>query len=103
MTLRTLLLATAAVLSATAVAQAAELKEVGKIPVKFDAPLQGFDIGWYDAKTDRYVLASRGSFDPKDKSNPGNSGLLIVDTTSDTNNCGDCGVVCKGPASTASA
>jgi len=83
MTLRTLLLATAAVLSATAVAQAAELKEVGKIPVKFDAPLQGFDIGWYDAKTDRYVLASRGSFDPKDKSNPGNSGLLIVDTTSD--------------------
>jgi len=83
MTLRTLLLATAAVLSATAVAQAAELKEIGKIPVKFDAPLQGFDIGWYDAKTDRYVLASRGSFDPKDKSNPGNAGLLIVDATND--------------------
>ena len=84
MTLRTLLLATAAVLSATAVTQAAELKEIGKIPVKFDAPLQGFDIGWYDAKTDRYVLASRGSFDPKDKSNPGNNGLLIVDAAKDT-------------------
>jgi len=83
MTLRTLLLATVAVLSATAVAQAAELKEIGKIPVKFDAPLQGFDIGWYDAKTDRYVLASRGSFDPKDKSNPGNNGLLIVDAASE--------------------
>jgi DNA-binding beta-propeller fold protein YncE len=84
MTLRALLLATAAVLSATAVTQAAELKEIGKIPVKFDAPLQGFDIGWYDAKTDRYVLASRGSFDPKDKSNPGNNGLLIVDAAKDT-------------------
>jgi hypothetical protein len=83
MTLKTLLLATAAVLSATAVTQAAELKEIGKIPVKFDAPLQGFDIGWYDAKTDRYVLASRGSFDPKDKSNPGNNGLLIVDAAKD--------------------
>jgi DNA-binding beta-propeller fold protein YncE len=84
MTLRALLLATTAVLSATAVTQAAELKEIGKIPVKFDAPLQGFDIGWYDAKTDRYVLASRGSFDPKDKSNPGNNGLLIVDAAKDT-------------------
>jgi DNA-binding beta-propeller fold protein YncE len=83
MTFRTLLLATAAVLSATAVAQAVELKEVGKIPIKFDAPLQGFDIGWYDAKTDRYILASRGSFNPKDKSNPGNNGLIIVDTTND--------------------
>src|SRR5215469_16973834 len=83
MTLRTLLLATVAVLSATAVAQAAELKEIGKIPVKFDAPLQGFDIGWYDAKTDRYILSSRGSFNPKDKSNPGNNCLIIVDTTND--------------------
>jgi DNA-binding beta-propeller fold protein YncE len=81
--LRTLLLATAAALSATVAAQAVELKEVGKIEIKFDAPLQGFDIGWYDAKTDRYILASRGSFDPKDKSNPGNNGLIIVDTTND--------------------
>jgi DNA-binding beta-propeller fold protein YncE len=81
--IRTLLLATAAVVSAAATAQAVELKEVGKIPVKFDAPLQGFDIGWYDAKTDRYILASRGSFDPKDKSNPGNNGLLIIDASTD--------------------
>ena len=69
--LRTLLLATVAALSATVAAQAVELKEVGKIDIKFDAPLQGFDIGWYDAKTDRYILASRGSFDPKDILNRG--------------------------------
>jgi hypothetical protein len=81
--IRTLLLATAATLSATAVAQAVELKEVGKIPIKLDAPLQGFDIGWFDAKTDRYILASRGSFDPKDKSNPGNNALIIIDAAND--------------------
>src|SRR5580693_7015385 len=81
--IRTLLLATVAALSATAVAQAVELKEVGKIPIKLDAALQGFDIGWFDAKTDRYILASRGSFDPKDKSNPGNNALLIIDAASD--------------------
>src|SRR6516164_9773010 len=83
MTLRTLLLATAATLSATAAVQAVELKEIGKIEIKFDAPLQAFDIGWYDAKTDRYVLASRGGLDGKDKSNPGNNGLIIVDGSSD--------------------
>ncbi|HLH98710.1 MAG TPA: hypothetical protein VKW08_26670 [Xanthobacteraceae bacterium] len=81
--IRTLLLATAAALSATAAAHAVELKEVGKIDVKFDAPLQAFDIGWYDAKTDRYVLSSRGSTNPKEKTNPGNNGLIIVDTTND--------------------
>jgi hypothetical protein len=81
--IRTLLLATVAALSATAVAQAVELKEVGKIPIKLDAPLQAFDIGWYDAKTDRYVLASRGGQDAKDKSNPGNNALLIVDGATD--------------------
>ena len=77
--IRTLLLASAAVLSATAAAQAVELKEIGKIPVKLDAPLQAFDIGWFDAKTDRYILSSRGSQDAKDdKSNPGNNALLIL-------------------------
>jgi hypothetical protein len=81
--IRTLLLATVAALSATAVAQAVELKEVGKIPIMLDAPLQGFDIGWFDAKTDRYILASRGSFDPKDKSNPGNNALLIINAATD--------------------
>jgi DNA-binding beta-propeller fold protein YncE len=81
--IRTLLLATAAALSATAVAQAVELKEVAKIPVKLDATLQAFDIGWFDAKTDRYVLTSRGAQDQKDKSNPGNVGLLIFDAAND--------------------
>jgi hypothetical protein len=81
--IRTLLLATVAALSATAVAQAVELKEVGKIPIMLDAPLQAFDIGWFDAKTDRYVLASRGGQDAKDKSNPGNNALLIIDAATD--------------------
>ena len=81
--IRTLLLATAAALSATAAAQAVELKEIGKIPIMLDAPLQGFDIGWFDAKTDRYILSSRGSFDPKDKSYPGNNALLIIDAAND--------------------
>src|ERR1700693_4680142 len=81
--IRTLLLATVAALSTTAVAQAVELKEIGKMPIKLDAPLQGFDIGWFDAKTDRYILSSRGSFDPKDKSNPGNNALLIIDAAND--------------------
>ena len=63
--IRTLLLATVAALSATAVAQAVELKEIGKIPIMLDAPLQGFDIGWFDAKTDRYILASRGGSTPR--------------------------------------
>jgi hypothetical protein len=81
--IRTLLLATAAALSATAVAQAVELREVAKIPVKLDATLQAFDIGWFDAKTDRYVLTSRGAQDQKDKSNPGNVGLLIFDAAND--------------------
>jgi DNA-binding beta-propeller fold protein YncE len=81
--IRTLLLATAATLSATAVAQAVELKEVAKIPIMLDAPLQAFDIGWYDAKTDRYILASRGGQDAKDKSNPANNALIIVDGATD--------------------
>jgi hypothetical protein len=81
--IRTLLLATVAALSATAVAQAVELKEIAKIPVKIDAPLQAFDIGWFDAKTDRYILTSRGAQDAKDKSNPGNVGLLIFDAAND--------------------
>jgi DNA-binding beta-propeller fold protein YncE len=82
--IRTLLLATATALSATAVAQAVELKEVAKIPIKLDVPLQAFDIGWFDAKTDRYILSSRGSQDAKDdKSNPGNNALLIIDAATD--------------------
>src|SRR6202163_2613388 len=81
--IRTLLLATAAALSATAVAQAVELKEVGKIPIMLDAPLQAFDIGWFDAKTDRYILASRGGQTPKDTANPGNNALLIFDAAND--------------------
>jgi DNA-binding beta-propeller fold protein YncE len=81
--IRTLLLATVAALSATAVAQAVELKEVAKIPIKLDAPLQAFDIGWFDAKTDRYILSSRGSTDPKQKINPGNNALLIIDAATD--------------------
>src|ERR1700726_4349858 len=82
--IRTLLLATVAALSATAVAQAIELKEIGKIPIKLDAPLQAFDIGWFDAKTDRYILSSRGAQDVKDdKSNPGNNVLLIFDAAND--------------------
>src|ERR1700693_2376925 len=81
--IRTLLLATVAALSASAVAQAVELKEVGKIPIMLDAPLQAFDIGWFDAKTDRYILSSRGGQDAKYKSNPGNNALLIIDAATD--------------------
>jgi hypothetical protein len=81
--IRTLLLATAAALSVTAVAQAVELKEIGKIPVKLDVALQAFDIGWVDTATDRYVLTSRGAQDAKDKSNPGNLGLLVFDAAND--------------------
>ncbi|HEY6256524.1 MAG TPA: hypothetical protein VIY51_12100 [Xanthobacteraceae bacterium] len=80
---RTLLLATAAVVSATAAAQAVELKEIAKIPIKLDTTLRAFDIGWFDAKTDRYILASRGGLDAKDKSNPGNNALLIIDAAND--------------------
>jgi DNA-binding beta-propeller fold protein YncE len=82
--IRTLLLASAAALGVTAAAQAAELKEIGQIAVKLDAKLQGFDIGWVDPATDLYVLTSRGSLDPKDKSNPGNVGLLIFDAAKET-------------------
>jgi hypothetical protein len=81
--IRTLLLATVTALSAGAVAQAVELKEIGKIPIMLDAPLQAFDIGWFDAKTDRYILSSRGGQDAKDKSNPGNNALLIIDAATD--------------------
>ena len=81
--IRTLLLATVAALSAPAIAQAVELKEIGKIPIMLDAPLQAFDIGWFDAQTDRYILASRGGQDAKDKSNPGNNALLIIDAATD--------------------
>jgi DNA-binding beta-propeller fold protein YncE len=81
--IRTLLLATATALTAASAAHAVELKEIGKIPIKLDAPLQAFDIGWFDAKTDRYILASRGGQDAKDKSNPGNNALLIIDAASD--------------------
>jgi len=81
--IRTLLLATVVALSATALAQAVELKEVGKIPIKLDADLQSFDIGWFDAKTDRYILASRGGQNAKDTAFPGNNALLIIDAATD--------------------
>lgn len=64
-------------------AQAAGLKEIGQIPVKLDAPLVGFDIGWVEPATDRYLLTSFGAFDPKDKSNPRNVALLVFDAAHD--------------------
>jgi DNA-binding beta-propeller fold protein YncE len=81
--IKTLLLATAAALGATAAAQAVELKELAKIPIMLDAPLQSFDIGWFDAKTDRYILASRGGQSAKDTAFPGNNALLIIDAATD--------------------
>jgi len=81
--MKAFLLAAAGALAITA-AQATELKEIGQIQVKLDVPLQGFDIGWVDPATDRYVLTSRSSFDPKDKSHPGNIGLLIFDSAKET-------------------
>ena len=65
------------------VAQAAQLKEIGRIPVKLDVPLAGFDIGWVDPGTNRYVLTSFAAHDPKDTSNPGNNGLLVFDAAHD--------------------
>jgi len=89
LTIRTLLLATAAVMTMTAGAQAAGpkpaggLKEIGKIPVMLDVPLAGFDIGWVDTNANLYVLTSRSAFDPKDMSHPGNVGLLLFDASKD--------------------
>ncbi len=81
---RTMLLASGfAGLAFTGTAQAVELKEIGQIPVKLDAPLVGFDIGWVEPATDRYLLTSFGAFDPADKSNPGNVALLVFDAKND--------------------
>jgi len=79
----TLLVAGFAGLAFAGTAQAAGLKEIGQIPVKLDVPLAGFDIGWVEPATDRYVLTSFGAFDPKDKSNPGNVALLVFDAAND--------------------
>ena len=67
-------------LAIAASAQAAQqLKEIGQIPVKLDVPLAGFDISWVDPATNQYVLTSFASRNPKDTSNPGNTGLLVFD------------------------
>ena len=57
------------------------LKEIGQVPVKLDFPLSGFDISWVNARTNRYLLTSHWSRNPKDMSNPGNNALLIFDAT----------------------
>jgi hypothetical protein len=64
-------------------AQAAQLKEIGQIPVQLDVPLAGFDISWVDPATNQYVLTSFASRNPKETSNPGNNGLLVFDAVAD--------------------
>ncbi|HVA13378.1 MAG TPA: hypothetical protein VNF99_09020 [Stellaceae bacterium] len=61
------------------VAQAGQLKEIARVPVKLEAPMSGFDIGTVDTKTNRYLLTSHWSRDPKDTRNPGNNAVLVFD------------------------
>ena len=60
-------------------AQTAELKEIARIPIALDVPLNGFDIGFVDQKTDTlYLTSSAHFFDPK-VIHPGNNVLLVID------------------------
>jgi YVTN family beta-propeller protein len=69
----------AAVLSLASGAQAGQLKEVARIPIMLDVPLNGFDIGYVDQKTDTvYFTSSAHFFDPK-VIHPGNNVLLVID------------------------
>jgi DNA-binding beta-propeller fold protein YncE len=79
-----LMAATAAVVVAGA-AQAVELKQIGTIPIMLEAPLQAFDIGWYDPDSNLYVLNSFGTFPgaPDPNAFPGNRALLIFDAKTD--------------------
>lgn len=70
-------------LALASTAHAAQLKEVTQIPLKFDAVLSGFDISWVDPATNQYVLTSFASRDPKDTTNPGNNGLVVIDAKAD--------------------
>jgi DNA-binding beta-propeller fold protein YncE len=79
----TLLTAAVAALAFAGSAHAVELKEIGQIPVKLDVALAGFDIGWVEPATNRYLLTSFSAFDPNDKSNPGNVALLVFDAAHD--------------------
>jgi len=60
-------------------AQAGQLKEIARIPITLDVPLNGFDIGYVDSAAGRYYLTSSAHFfDPK-VVHPGNNVLLVVD------------------------
>ncbi len=73
----------AATLTAAGVAGAGPLKEIDRIPINLDIPLNGFDIGYVDTTTNRYYLTSSAHFfDPK-VVHPGNNVLLVVDANTD--------------------
>ena len=78
---RALLIAGAAALGVAAAgpAGAVELKEIARIPVTLDIPLNGFDIGAVDlARGLVYFTSSAHFFDPK-VIHPGNNVLLVID------------------------
>lgn len=81
--MKTALAAAIGCLALAGTASAAQLKEIGQIPVKLDVPLAGFDISWVDPATNQYVLTSFASRSRKDTSNPGNNGLLVFDALGD--------------------
>lgn len=75
------LVVTAAIvgLAGSNAASAGQLKEVARIPITLDVPLNGFDIGYVDQKTDLlYLTSSAHFFDPK-VVHPGNNVLLVID------------------------
>jgi DNA-binding beta-propeller fold protein YncE len=77
------LAATIAMVAAGGVASAGPLKEIGRIPITLDVPLNGFDIGFVDTSSNRYYLTSSAHFfDPK-VVHPGNNVLLIIDSNTD--------------------
>jgi len=76
-------IACAAGIAAAGVAAAGPLKEIDRIPINLDVPLNGFDIGFVDAGTGRYYLTSSAHFfDPK-VVHPGNNVLLVIDANAD--------------------
>ncbi len=71
------------VIALSGFAAAGELKEIGRIPITLDVPLNGFDIGFVDTATNRYFLTSSAHFfDPK-VVHPGNNVLLVIDSKTD--------------------
>ena len=74
--------AAALAVSTVGTAGAGQIKEIARIPITLDVPLNGFDIGYVDSAAGRYYLTSSAHFfDPK-VVHPGNNVLLVVDIKS---------------------